>query len=190
MAQLHKGNRDTSTVAVPLELKERIEAAAARHGFKKPGVYLTDLISALHPGDDEQPELAASLDSVIPTLLAQAPQLTSGEKHVFAIRTPQGVKPRIRSAHRAHGHARMTGYLVALMSALHPAEPETARLGTVRDSSALTPEAAHSLVSLLLGGHADLSNAVSRPGCQQQELVDLSDLIRPQQPARPQRTAA
>ncbi|WP_219510909.1 hypothetical protein [Nonomuraea ceibae] len=191
MAQLHKGNRDASTVAVPLELKERIEAAAARHGFKRPGVYLTDLISALHPDDPQQSELAASIHAVIPALLQSAPVLRSGGKHVFAIRTPEGVKPRIKSAHQAFGYPRMTGYLVALMSALHPAPPKEPQVGPLRSTSALTPEAAFLVVNNLLAGRVDaLLNAGNRSGYQQQTLLALYDLPQPQQAAGAQRTAA
>ncbi|MEU6720685.1 hypothetical protein ABZ897_55310 [Nonomuraea sp. NPDC046802] len=153
MAQLYKGKRDTSTFAVPLELKGRIEAAGERCGYKKPGVYLTDLISALHPDHRQQPKFAASIRSVIPRLLARAPELAPGDAHVFAIRTRVGVKSRIKSGYMAFGCSHMTAYLVALMSALHPATPKPQDdHDDVRDVPTLTPEVAQSLVSILLDG--------------------------------------
>ncbi|WP_188196712.1 hypothetical protein [Nonomuraea sp. SYSU D8015] len=187
MAQLHKGKRDTSTFAVPLELKERIEAAAKRHGYKKAGVYLTDLISALHPEHRQQPELAASIRSMIPMLLARAPELASNDRHVFATRTRVGVKDRIKSAYTAFGYSHMTAYLVALISALHPAPPKRAtdRNDRGRNVPALTPEATHSLVRILLNGGVDtpLPNADSTSRYEQQAVLDRYDLERPQQTA-------
>jgi hypothetical protein len=185
MAQLYKGKRDASTVAVPLELKGRIEAAAAHHGYKKAGVYLNDLISRLHPDHRQQPELAASIRSVIPMLLERAPELASSEKHVFAVRTPVGVKARVKGAYGSYGYSDMTAYLVALMNALHPAKPENSREGAMPDVPTLTPEAAHSLVDILLSGSLDtpFPHGVSRSGPEQQALLDRYDLEPRQQTA-------
>ncbi|MEV0168911.1 hypothetical protein B0I32_15215 [Nonomuraea fuscirosea] len=184
MAQLYKGERDASTVAVPLELKERIEAAAVRHGYKRPGVYLNDLISGLHPDHRQQPEFAESIGSLIPLLLPRTPEWTSSNRHVFAIRTPVGVKSRIKSAYESLGYSQRTAYLVALMSALHPAAPGDDRESIMRDAPMLAPEAAHSLVDVVLDGSVDIPfPSAAKSGPEQQTLLDRYELEHPQQTA-------
>jgi hypothetical protein len=183
MAQLSKGQRDTSTFAVPSELRGRIEDAGKRHGYTQSGVYLADLISALHPEQRKDPELAASVESAIPMLLGSAQVPRSSGRHVFTFRTPLGVKPRIKSAYKSYGYSRMTAYLVTLMSALHPEEQEDGHSDKARGGHGLTPEAAYSLVSVLLSGGVDTSVANVRSAYQQQALLDAYDAERPRQTA-------
>ncbi|SPL88364.1 unnamed protein product [[Actinomadura] parvosata subsp. kistnae] len=180
MAQLSKGQRDTSTFAVPSELRRRIEDAGQRHGYTQPGVYLADLISALHPEQREDPERAASVQSAIPMLLGAAQVPVSGGRHVFTFRTPLGVKPRIKSAYKAYGYSRMTAYLVTLMSALHP-EPKEGDHG--HDGRGLAPEAARSLVGILLSGGADTSAVDLRSTYEQQSFLDVYGADQPRQSA-------
>ncbi|MCA2228765.1 hypothetical protein [Nonomuraea aurantiaca] len=183
MAQLNKGKRDTSTFAVPFELKGRIEVAGERHGYTQPGVYLADLISALHPEPRQPSETHASLGAMIPMLLGTTQVPVSSERHVFTFRTPVGVKPRIKAAYKAYGYARMTAYLVDVMSALHPPQREDHRGESVHAGHTLTPEAAHSLVSSLLNDSHNISITSGPASYEQQAFLDLYDLERPQQTA-------
>jgi hypothetical protein len=137
VAQHHKGERDLLTIKLPGALRARVAREAARHHYRQPGVYLADLISALHPNPEQAPQMAQSLNWVIPTLL-QDTQEVDGPKKKVTVRTPKGVKARIKVALNDYGYPDMIAYLGTLISTLHPAD------GTGREAAS-----ARALVSAL-----------------------------------------
>ncbi|WP_431921563.1 hypothetical protein [Nonomuraea jabiensis] len=121
MAQPYKGPRDISTLKLPLELRERMERAASLHKYRQLGVYMADLIVALHPNPAKDPARAAAMHSVIPTLL-RGTQISGGIRKSVTVRTPKGAKARIKAAYSDYDYPDMTAYLGTLLSALHPTD--------------------------------------------------------------------
>ncbi|MFI6485138.1 hypothetical protein ACIBH1_45015 [Nonomuraea sp. NPDC050663] len=76
MPQVHKGERSTTTFRPDLELKKRLNAAAAEHNFRHLNDYLVVLLGELHPDRTLQPEKAGTAVEMLgallgPTSLAQ-----------------------------------------------------------------------------------------------------------------------
>lgn len=118
-----KGERETSTIKLPSDVWRRAETVARRHGSERPGVYVAELITAMHPNPARNRQLAASMHWVIPGLL-QSGQVSDGDKKALSVRTPLGVKDRVKVAFKDYGYPDMISYLAALISALHPLEGE------------------------------------------------------------------
>ncbi|MEV1174930.1 hypothetical protein [Nonomuraea sp. NPDC049784] len=122
---------------------------------------MADLIAALHPNPAKDPARAAAMHSVIPTLLTDT-QIPGGTKKPVTVRTPKGVKARVKAAYSDYDYPDMTAYLATLLSALHPIDGE--------DGEAAT---ASTLVGCLLAGdHISVPPSGSR--VQEKQLSILS----------------